>query len=321
MAVSVRRAAESDRPAVFALFPAAFGSPVDVDTWDWKYGRNPNQAPSIVAFADGSLVGFYGSWGTRYRGAEGSYPGVSATDVMTDPRARRLGRQSIFKTLVFEWYRQCAEAGIPFGFGFPHQRHVLVGVRTGDYRIVEPVTEWEKPLAPASTLARLRRRFLRIVAGEPFGAPHDALAEVLHAREGWRTDRSRAVLNWRFGDRPGVPYRTWQVLDRRGRSRAYAVVRVVAGRALLVDVQAGDERSGVLVDLLDAISDSLRGTGVRTLSLRAASRSGLAARAPEMGFSPRASDTTIVMRAFVPGVDFERASSGFDYRFGDHEIF
>ncbi|MFI5120914.1 MAG: GNAT family N-acetyltransferase [Thermoanaerobaculia bacterium] len=321
MIVSFRPASEADRSAIFELFSVAFGSPADPDTWAWKYDRNPNPAPSVVAVADGRIVAFYGSFGTRYRGAEGSYPGASAADVMTDPKARRLGREGLFKSLVFEWYRQCQEAGIPFGFGFPHQRALLIGVKTGDYRVVEPVTEWVKPLAPASPLSRLRRRFLKIVTGEAFGAPHDALAEVLHGREGWRTERSRAVLTWRYGERPGSPYRTWQLLDRRGRSRAYAVTRVVVDRVLLVDLQARDEQSGALADLLDAIADALRSEPVRTLELRAASRSVLAARAPELGFSARASDTTLVMRTFPPDAGFERASRGFDYRFGDHEIF
>lgn len=321
MNVSTRPAAEADRPALFALFAVAFGSPADPDTWAWKYDRNPHRAPSAVAVADGRVVGFYGGFGTRFCGAEGTRPGVSATDVMTDPKTRRLGRRSLFKTLVEEWNRLCGEAGIPFGFGFPNERHLLVGMKTTGYGAIEPVMEWVKPLAPSSPLSRVRRRFLRIVVGEPFGAPHDALAQTLHAREGWRTERSGSVLNWRYGERPGSPYRTWQLLDRRGRSSAYAVLRVVGDRALLVDLQAEDERSGSLADLLDAIADSLGGTPCRTLELRAASRSLLAARAPELGFAARPSDATLAMRTFMPGVDLERASRAFDYRFGDHEIF
>jgi len=318
----IRLAENADRPGLFALFAAAFGAPADPDTWAWKYDRNPNSAPSVVAIEDGRVVAFYGGFGTRFRGAEGAPPGVAATDVMTDPGARKLGRRGLFRSVVEEWNRRCGEAGIPFGFGFPNERHLLVGVRTSGYNAIEPVTDWVKPLAAPSRLSRLRRRFLRIAAGEPFGAPHDALAEVLHAREGWRTDRSREVLAWRFGERPGVAYRTWQVLDRRGRSRAYAVARVVGDRAILADLQADDERSGILVDLLDAVSHDLRGTGARSLALRASSRSVLAARAGgELGFLPQRSDATLAMRTFRDGVDLERASSGFDYRFGDHEIF
>lgn len=321
MTVSVRPAAEADRPALFALFAAAFGNAADPDTWAWKYDRNPSPAPSTVAVEDGRVVGFYGGFGTRFRGAEGTRPGVSATDVMTDPKARRLGRQGLFRTLVAEWNRECGEAGIPFGFGFPNERHLLVGVRTTGYQAIEPVTEWTKALVPAPPRATRKPGFPRVVVGEPFRAAHDPLAEALHARAGWRTERSSAVLNWRFFERPGAPYRTFQLLDATGRSRAYAVLRVVGDRALLVDLQAEDEGSGATVDLLAAVSETLAGTPAKTLELRAASRSVLAARAPEMGFQPRASDTTLAMRTFLPGVDLERASRGFDYRFGDHEIF
>lgn len=322
MNVSIRPAEEADRPALFALFSVAFGVPADPPSWAWKYDRNPNRAPSAVAVADGRIVGFYGGFGTRYRGAEGTWPGVSATDVMTDPLARRLGRRALFTTLVEGFCRYCRDEGMPFGFGFPNQRHRLVGEKTIGYRAVEPVTEWVRPLAGTPTFARIRQRFLRLVEGAAFGAPHDALAEALHAREGWRTERSRAVLNWRYGERPGSPYRMWQLLDRRSRSRGYAVLRVVGDRALLVDLQAADERSGAAVDLVNAVALALAGAPVRTLELRAASRSVLAARArDEMGFSPRASDTTFEVRPFDPGLDLDRAGRAFDYRFGDHEIF
>ena len=42
------------------------------------------------------IVGFYGGFGTRYRGAEGNLPGVSAVDVMTHPDARALSHRALF---------------------------------------------------------------------------------------------------------------------------------------------------------------------------------------------------------------------------------
>ncbi len=161
------------------------------------------------------------------------------------------------------------------------------------------------------------------MTGEAFGAPHDALAEALHARAGWRTERSRAVLNWRYGDRPGS--RTGRGSSSTGAavSRAYAVVRIVDDRALLVDLQAADEQSGALADLLDAIADAPRGGPVRTLEFRAASRSAARGARGRAGLFAAARRTrTLVMRTYPPdAARFERVSRGFDYRFVDHEIF
>jgi Acetyltransferase (GNAT) domain len=320
VSVSVRPAKEADRPALFELFSVAFGSPADPVTWAWKYDRNPNRVACAVAVQGGRIVGYYGGFGTRYRSAEGNFPGVSASDVMTDPKARTLGRRALFSTLVEGFCGLCADAGMPFGFGFPNERHRLAGEKTIGYRPVEPVIDYMRELRAPSLLSRMRRTLLRVIRDEDFGAPHDALAETLHARPGWRTDRSRDVLEWRYRLRPSTEYLFWQLYGRNGRSRAYAVVRLVGSRAVLADLQAADERSGDIVDLLDAVSSDLP-PAARTLEFRAGSHSVLAKRAEELGFAPRASDTTFEVRLFDPAFDVDRAGRAFDYRFGDHEIF
>jgi len=316
----IRPAEDADRPRLFELFEDAFRAPADPDEWAWKYDRNPNRAPSAVAVRDGRIVGFYGGFGTRYRGAAGDRPGVSASDVMTERAARTLGRRALFATLVDGFCRLCTEAGMPFGFGFPNERHRLAGERVIGYRPVEPAAQWARAL-PFEGPRRLRRRFLKARDAEPFGRAHDSLAESLHARAGWRTDRSARTLAWRFGLRPKVPYRTLQLVDLAGRSRAYAVWRLVGARALLVDVQTRGETAGELADLLAEVAPRLAGTGAECLELRAPSHSRLAAAARELGFSPIPTDTHLEVRPFDPAFDLEVAGRGFDYRFSDHEIF
>jgi hypothetical protein len=322
VALLVRIATEADRPSVLELFERAFRAAADPAEWAWKYDGNPNRADSIVAVDGTSVVGFFGGLGTLYRGAEGALPGVAATDVMTDRRARTLGRRPLFATLFEVFCSACASRGIPFVFGFPNERARLAGEKTNGYQPVEPAAQWARPLPAPHLIGRLRRRLLRIRAGEAFSRPHDALAETLHARAGWRTDRSSRVLNWRFFARPNAEYRSLQLLDLGGRSLGYAVVRVVIDRALLVDLQVRDEESGTIADLIQAVSDSLAGTPATRLEFRAPSRSRTARRlAGELGFSPIPTDTYFEVRPFDAGFDIAKASRAFDYRFVDHEIF
>jgi hypothetical protein len=321
VSLSIRIAEAADRPRLFELFGKAFGAPASPAEWAWKYDQNPNRAASVVAVKDAWIVGFYGGFGTRYRGAEGNLPGVSASDVMTDPAARTLGRRALFATLVAGFCRVCTDAGMPFGFGFPNDRHRLAGEKVIGYRSVEPAAQWERPLQAETRRGRLRLRLLRARAGEPFGRAHEALSEVLHARAGWRTERTPRALNWRFLERPGGLYTTIQLVDLRGRSRAYAVVRLVGDRALLVDVQARDESDAEWGDLLDAVAENLSGTSATRLELRAASRSRLARAAPALGFAPIPTDTYFEVRPFDPAFDLDNAGRAFDYRFCDHEIF
>ncbi|MFI5182443.1 MAG: GNAT family N-acetyltransferase [Thermoanaerobaculia bacterium] len=322
MAVVIRPAGPRDRAAIHRLFRAAFGSDADPAEWEWKYDRNPNPAPSAVALDGDRALAFYGGCGTRYRGAGGDFPGASAVDVMTDPEARTLGHRSLFRDVGEGFCRLCGEAGIPFYFGFPHERARIIGERTLGYRSVERAGLWVKPLGPPSLLGRLRRHLLRSRTASGVSAGHEALAEVLHARPGWRTDRSRKTLDWRYAPRAGAAYRFVELQDRRAVSRGYAVVRLVLTRALLVDLQVRDEESGDVGDLLEAVSGSLDGSGATSLELRASSSSRLATRLEsEFRFAREASDCHFEIRPIDPAFDALAAGRVFDYRFADHEIF
>lgn len=290
--------------------------------WEWKYDRNPHSVSSVVALLNGTPVGFFGGVGTRYRGAGGGLIGVAAADVMTHPLHRRLGRTSLFVELGLEFFRTAAEAGAPFVFGFPNERHRKTGERSLQYLAIEPAGQWARSLGPGSLVGRVRRRLLRARVGERVSAAHDSLAEALHARPGWRTDRSRATLDWRFAPHAGASYRVVEILGRRTASRGYAAVRLLSERALLVDIQVKDEASGDVGDLLEAVRASLEGTSAARLELRAPSSSPLAARlVGEFGFTPEPSDCHFEIRPLDPAFDALAAGRAFDYRFADHEIF
>ncbi|HEX5854721.1 MAG TPA: GNAT family N-acetyltransferase [Thermoanaerobaculia bacterium] len=322
MPIVVRPATPGDRPSLLALFRTAFGADASADEWAWKYDRCPHPSISVGAFDGTRALGFFGGLGTRLRGAAGDRPGVSAVDVMTDPAARTLGRRGLFQEVAEEFFRENGAAGAPFVLGFPNDRHRLAGERTLAYRSVEPARQWTRPLPSAPPYRRsLRGRLLRRRRGPALSAGHDSLAEAVHARAGWRSDRSRQTLDWRFAARPGVAYEMHELLDLRGRSRAYASVRLAGERALLVDLLAADETSGEVVDLLDGIVEALRETPARTLELRAGSASPLAARAGELGFSALATDTHFTARALDSGFDVDSAARAFDYRFLDHDVF
>ena len=322
MSFAFRAAAPADRPALFRLFAAAFGQPADPAMWAWKYDADPHPATSVVGLLEDEIVGFFGGVGTRYRGAGGDLPGVAAADVMTHPLHRRLGRTSLFVAMGLEFFRRAAGAGAPFVFGFPNERHRRTGERSLDYLSIEPAAEWVRPLGGPSLLGRLRRRFLRARAVDRLSPSHDALAEALHARPGWRSDRSRKTLEWRFATHAGAAYPLVELLDRRGASRGYAAVRVAGERALLADLQLRDEDAGDVADLLDAAIASLAGTAARSVVLRAPSWSRLARRAEaEFGFVRAASDCHFEIRPLDPAFDAPAAGRAFDYRFLDHEIF
>ena len=321
MSLTIRRAEKRDRPAVLRLFAEVFGESVDPAVWEWKYDANPFPAASVAAFDGEDAVGFFGGFGTGYRGTLFDGPGVSGVDVMTSRSARRLGHAGLYRSLGERFVEENRRLGIPFYFGFPNDRHRVIGERVLGFRTVEKAGEWSRPIGEASILAGLRRRLRRLTPSDGLSEAHDSLAEALHARPGLRTDRSRATLEWRYGRRPCAAYLLVELLDPRGRSRAFGAVRIVGEKAILADLQVLDEESGDAPDLLDAIVERARAHGATTVTLRAARASRLAARAPELGFAESSSDACLELVPVDPAFPLDPVAAGFDYRFGDHDIF
>lgn len=315
MPIVFRAAEPTDRPRLLSLFESAFKSPPDPKEWDWKYDENPHPATSVVAADRDRLLGFFGALGTRYRGAAGDRPGTSTVDVMTRRDARTLGQGSLFRELGEAFKELNATHGIPFDFGFPHER-----ARRIEERLLGCVTVERAGHLVRDVAAEPRRSGSRVLLGVAFGPEHASLAETLHARAGWRTDRSAVTLNWRF-KRPGVRYDAIQLLDAAGRSCAYAVIRLVADRALLVDVQLADEEGRALYELLAAVTAHVQ-SRARRLEVRAPQDGTLAQRLrEELGFGDEVSDTHFFVRPFDPEFDLLHAAKSFDYRFSDHDVF
>lgn len=277
----------------------------------------------MAAFEGGEAVGFFGAFATRYRGDRRVLPGTSGVDVMTRRSARRVGHTGVYREMGRLFVEENRRAGVPFYFGFPHERARVVGERLLGYRTVESAGQWSRTLDtfPPGAFRRLRRRLHRIRSEATLSRGHDALAEAVHARAGLRTEKSREVLEWRFKRRPGVSYTFFELLDLAGRSRALAVVRLVGDRALLVDLQAADEASPLVADLLDAVAERVRALGAARLELRAGRRSGLGRRAAELGFSEIPSDTWLTVIPVDPAFPLDEAAAAFDYRYGDHDVF
>ena len=156
MPLVVRRAEVADRPALHRLFAAVFGAAPGPGEWEWKYDRNPARGASVAAFLDSEPVGFFGAFATSYVGGGRELPGTSGVDVMTSPEARKLGRHSVYRELGSRFVAENRALGIPFYFGFPNERHRLVGERVLGFRTVERAGAWSRPAA-LSPRSRLRR--------------------------------------------------------------------------------------------------------------------------------------------------------------------
>jgi hypothetical protein len=320
MSTTIRRAGSDDRASLLRLFSTVFGEPDPGPLWAWKYDHNPHDAACIVAVQEGEAVGFFGILATRYRGAGIDAPGGSVVDTMTSPSARGLGR-GVYREMAAAYVAENRAMGLPFVFGFPHERARVVGEKLIGYRMVEPAGSWTRTRSAPGLLRRLRRRLLRVRSERDFSPRHDELAEIIHSRPGIRTDRSRKTLDWRFGLHPRHSYRRFELLGPRGGSLAYAVVLQVGERALVVDLEARDDGEGPVADLLESVGEACSLSGAPHLEVRAARSTGLGPRLAALGFAESPPDTWLEVMPVAEGFPAVEAGGTFDYRYADHDIF
>ena len=147
MRYTIRMVESKDRDACLELFEKSFGEAVDPLFWDWKYSMGRNV--SFVAFREGKLVAHYGCLSRKINafGMPGS--AVQITDVMVDPTERGLfTKRGAFYLVASASQVSLIGSGSSdhlLGYGFPTERHMRLGMRSGLYEQVERMTElyWE----------------------------------------------------------------------------------------------------------------------------------------------------------------------------------
>ena len=124
------------------LFERAFNESSSPLLWSWKYGQG--QSLSMLALRDSRIVAHYGCISRRLHDRGLPTRAVQICDVMVEPSERGvLTRAGAFfcaarasQLAIIGWRDDHA-----FGFGFPNQRHMILGERLGLYTTVDHMAE------------------------------------------------------------------------------------------------------------------------------------------------------------------------------------
>lgn len=212
----IRRATEADIPQLNALFKEVFGADRTDSIWLWKFFRNPRGNFSYVAEADGRLVTHCGGTAVRFRAYEKPVVALQSVDFMSSPHySGGIGGGGVFVRTVRAFFDDfCGPERIPVVYGFPGERHRMLGERLLGYRPVEQVTEFVVPPERSSA------------AVEPLQAKHLRWFDTEFAVG---AIRDPGYLGWRYLEHPSHRYgivvarRPWSM-----RPAAAAIVRETA---------------------------------------------------------------------------------------------
>lgn len=225
-----------DREDCHRLFERAFGEAPDPNLWEWKYGEG--RGFSTIARREGRLVAHYGGVSRRILFLGVKAHAVQICDVSVDPAERGVMTKTGAFTSVAA-FNQINTMGLDdrhlCGYGFPNQRHVVLGERAGFYAEVETLVElkWDcrprrpsilttaRPVRLAKKAAAITRLWLAMA--------RDLASAILVVRD-------VEYLRYRYESHPTVDYRLFLVRRRWGVSLGLLVLRFDGDLCRLVDV-------------------------------------------------------------------------------------
>lgn len=130
--MQIREMIDADEQAVRSLFSICFNKDFTHEEWLWKYKRSPwGSSAAVLVNDDGVIVGHYGGIKMPFLLNGRIYEAYQFCDVMTHPAYRgRLGKRvAIVK--AGEYF--CSAFSMDLGFGFPSERHAILGAKKLDY--------------------------------------------------------------------------------------------------------------------------------------------------------------------------------------------
>jgi hypothetical protein len=163
---------KTDYPALNALFIKVFGRNRSLETWEWKYDKNPHGSTiATIAVTERAeekidpengilklekekekpaIIGFYGLIPRKVSCAGNELLAFQEVDLMVDPEHTRGG---LFKRLGKETYSRLMDQGHPFTFGFPNTTSLPAGKRILGWKAIERIPLWTMLLEPSTVLA------------------------------------------------------------------------------------------------------------------------------------------------------------------------
>lgn len=298
----IRPADRGDIPQLQRLFAEVFGHERHPSVWDWKYFDHPLGGRSMVVEADGRIVAHCGGTAVSFADRAERYQAMQSVDFMSSRRyAGGVGRGGVFARMVAAFFQEfCGPDAVRLLYGFPGERHRLVGERILGYRPVERVGEFD---AAPSRDAPVVLEPLTLRTITRFRSPRFEVGAM----------RDPQYLEWRYLRHPLHHYSVVTTRRWPWRASTECIVRCTSEGRMLVMEWGGalDERA------VQRMSDELRRMG-RFLHGWSSGRHPISAALAGKGWTVKERDHYLEIRSFA---DREVPAQGeMYYSLGDYDV-
>ncbi len=251
--MEIRRATERDEAGIRALFRMCFNRELSHEEWVWKYENAPWGSSAAVAIDGGEVVAHYGGLGVKFRCSDGTLDAFQPCDVMVHPgyRARMFSKRGLMVRVGEYFY---ATNRMDFAFGFPSERHAILGTKQLGYTEHNYVTVLKKGVSGSSSL---KTCLLKVESGWDCitGEELDALWRSIRDSYELTIDKWSGYVFWRYRDRPLREYRPLILRSRyRGNLKALCIYSVEGMDLLIYDLFCPDETTGAFLGFIENLA-------------------------------------------------------------------
>lgn len=242
---------ESD---AIALFIEVFGVPMSQAFWLWKYPNNSDSF-SVSVYSGDQIAGHNGGIIRDFNYQGVAYKALQSCDVAIKKEFRSFHKGGVFDLMTKRFFDNALESGVDFLYGFPHGRHLKLGLRVGSYLSAGSVLQWVSKGHVSSSMGEIREVFLIDFSSDDYEHYLSLLYSSLNNCSYAFLLRDFDYIKYRYFSNPAFSYRYF-VHDS-----AFVVVKKNGNMMMLMDY-VGDIAyfKSVMTDLhLQACSEGLSG--------------------------------------------------------------
>lgn len=130
--LEIREFTCKDEEGIRKLFAKCFGKKMSHEEWIWKYKSSPWGSSAVIAVNDKEIVAHYGGIKMKFYFQDKIFDVFQPCDVMTHPqyRARIFSKRGVLVRTGEYFYKINS---MDFAFGFPSERHAVLGTKQLGY--------------------------------------------------------------------------------------------------------------------------------------------------------------------------------------------
>lgn len=254
----IRGITSDDEFAVRTLFSECFGKELSGEEWKWKYTGSPWGSTASIAVDSGTVIAHYGGIRMKFYFKGKFFDVFQPCDVMTHPR---------YRARIFSKRGAMIKAGeyfyehnpMDFAFGFPSERHAILGTKQLGYTEHGYVTVLIKKVSGLVLVQNaLLNASVKVETGwnSIDGMGLDALWKEVRDNYGLSIDKDSRYIFWRYRDNPVKQYIPIIVRSRYTKMvKAFAVCAVKKPELSILDFfLAGDFKLRTLSRVFESIA-------------------------------------------------------------------